>query len=275
MFSIRNSHLLVAVAVLLLLGAVSSSQAQQDDSLEDDFKTAPSPGQSDFASTCAGCHGLDGQGSEKGPGIADSPRLQHLSDAQISNIISNGISGTGMPAFRTMTPAQLTALIRYIRVLQGKLAARTIPGDVDRGKGVFFGKGGCSTCHMVSGEGGFLGPDLSVYGSAKSADDIVKALVNPARVATTGYKSAAVTTRDNIRLEGVVRNEDNFSLQLQTPDGSFHFFQKSDLQSVKYLGGSPMPSNYGARLSPGELNDLASYLMSAGSPKADPKSKDR
>jgi putative heme-binding domain-containing protein len=72
-----------------------------------------------------------------------------------------------------------------------------------------------------------------------------------------------LTTRDGDRLEGIVRNEDNFSVQLQTKDGSFHFFQKSDLRNIEPLGRSVMPTNYRERLSPDELNDLVSYLMNA------------
>ena len=51
----------------------------------------------------------------------------------------------------------------------------------------------------------------------------------------------------------------------QTRDGSFHFFQKSNLRTVEHLERSLMPTDYGERLSPSELNDLVSYLMSSGS----------
>ena len=134
--------------------------------------------------------------------------------------------------------------------------ARALPGDAERGKKIFSGKGQCSTCHTISGEGGFIGPDLSAYGSALSAEAILKAILNPVRIAPPGYKSAAVTTADGTRVEGVVRNEDNFSVQLQQTDGSFHFFQKSEVRSVEYLDHSLMPTNYREQLSASELNDL-------------------
>ncbi len=269
MISVRNSsHLLLAASLLFWVGAfhVASSRAQQDDSQEDDFKTNPGPGQRTFASTCAGCHGLDGRGSEKAPSLAGSPKVRGLSNARLSSMISNGIPGTGMPAFHSLSPGQVRAVVSYLHVLQGKLEARALPGDAGTGKKIFFGKGECSSCHTVSGEGGFMGPDLTAYGSAMSAKAILDAILTPARIAASGYRSAVATTREGNRVEGVVRNEDNFSVQLQTKDGSFHFLQKSDLQSLEYLGQSLMPTNYSERLSPSELNDLASYLMSAGSP---------
>ena len=250
MLSSRNSSPWWLWFALLLLGCVfltSSSHARQD-SWEDDFKTTPAPGGRTFNSTCAGCHGLDGRGSDKGANIAASARVRRLSDAQVSSIISNGIPGTGMPAFHTLSARQISLLVGYVRILQGKLEARTPPGDATRGKEIFFGKGECSTCHMLSGEGGFLGPDLSAYGSSTSAKAIREEILRPDRIEAAGYRSAAITTRDGDRMEGIIRNEDNFSLQLQTQDGatlqfqtkdgSFHFFQKAELQSVEPLGHS-------------------------------------
>jgi cytochrome c oxidase cbb3-type subunit 3 len=268
MLSIRNSCRLIAISLLLCAGGlvVPFSPAQQGDSLENDFKKNPLPGQRAFNSTCSGCHGLDGRGGEKAPNIAGSARVQHLSDVQIASIISRGVPGTGMPAFRSLSPGQVRAVVGYLRVLEGRIETRAAPGDAAHGKEIFFGKGECSTCHMMSGDGGFLGPDLSTYGSAMSAEAILKALLNPARIIPSGYKSAVATSREGTRVEGVVRNEDNFSVQMQAKDGSYQFLQKSELQSLEYLGQSLMPTNYGERLSRAELNDLVSYLMSAGPP---------
>lgn len=275
MLSIRTSHRLITIMLLLWAGAFSVplAQSQQDDSLEDDFKASPGPGQLTFTSNCAGCHGLDGRGSEKAPNIVGNVKVQHLTDAQLSSIISSGIPGTGMPPFRSLSPTQVRALVAYLHVLQGKVNARALPGDAAPGRKIFFGKGECSTCHTISGEGGFLGPDLSSYGSAMSAEAILKSLLNPTRTAQPGFKPAAVTTRDGRRVEGMVRNEDNFSVQLQTREGTFLFLQKSELQNLEYGGQSLMPANYGERLSPTELNDLVSFLMSAGSPSKTPVSK--
>jgi cytochrome c oxidase cbb3-type subunit 3 len=257
------------IAISLWVGSLSVLALRaQDDSTEDDFKKSPGPGQITFSASCAGCHGLDGRGSEKAPNIAGNVKVQHLTDAQLSDIISNGIPGTGMPPFRSLSPAQVRSIVGYLHTLQGRVKARALPGDPGEGKKVFFGKGECSTCHTISGEGGFLGPDLSTYGSAMSADAILKSILNQSRIIPSGYKPATVTTRDGTRVEGVVRNEDNFSVQLQTKDGSFLFLQKADVQSLEYATQSLMPINYGDRLSHSELNDLISFLMSATPAKA-------
>ena len=71
------------------------------------------------------------------------------------------------------------------------------------------------------------------------------------------------TIRGGEKFVGRIRNEDNFSLQLQTLDGTFHFVTKSELESLEYNSQTLMPSDYGSTLTPDELNDVVSYLMRA------------
>ncbi len=241
---------------------ISFSFGQQI-SASDDPKVNHGTGSATYNSACAGCHGLDGRGTDKAINISESNQIRHLSDAQLTDIISNGVPGTGMPAFHTLSERQTRAVVGYIRSLQGKGDARNLPGNARHGKEIFFGKGECSSCHTISGEGGFLGPDLSSYGAGVPSKEIRDAIVRPQRVPPQGYRQAVLTTSAGDRVEGIIRNEDNFSIQFQTKDGAFHFFQKSELHGLDRLDASLMPTNYGERLSPGELDDLANYLMTA------------
>jgi putative heme-binding domain-containing protein len=115
----------------------------------------------------------------------------------------------------------------------------------------------------MRGEGGFAGPDLTAYGADHSATEIANAITHPKNDVDSSYKVATVVTNDDRRFRGSIRNEDNFSLQLQDADGSFHFLMKPDLKSLEYEERSIMPADYGQRLSRSELNDLVSYVMSA------------
>jgi putative heme-binding domain-containing protein len=259
MFSIRSPYP-VGLFLILTLSQVCFSQAGRDSSVSP--KTAPAAGRNTFNSECAACHGLDGHGSDKAVDISTNPRVQHLSEVQLANIISNGIPETGMPAFPNLTENQVREVVSYLRSLQGKGEVRTLPGDVKRGKEIFFGRGDCSSCHSVSGQGGFLGPDLTNHAAASSANAIRDEIVKAPRTPLPGYRMAMVTTTSGNRLEGIVRNEDNFTVQLQTKDGSFHLLKKTELQSFQYSDSSLMPADYRNRLSDRELNDLASYLMS-------------
>jgi putative heme-binding domain-containing protein len=261
MLPIRKSlSPLLGPCLLLWAFNISFSLAQQLSS-SDHSNVTLEVGRNTYNSSCAGCHGLDGRGSDKAVNISGSAKVLHLSDAQLSGIISNGVPGTGMPAFHSLSERQTRAIVGYLRSLQGKLEARTPAGDAGRGKEIFFGKGDCSSCHTISGKGGFLGPDLTDHGATASAKAIREEIVRSPRVPSAGYLTAVLTTASGDRLEGLIRNEDNFSVQLQTKDGSFHFLKKAELRNFEHLSRSLMPANYRELLSDGELNDLVSYLM--------------
>jgi cytochrome c oxidase cbb3-type subunit 3 len=180
------------------------------------------------------------------------------------------VPGTAMPAFGSLGSAQIEAVVRYLRTLQGQSTAAELPGDPKHGKVLFFGTAGCSQCHMTNGEGGFIGPDLSSYAATISAADIRTAITDPNRNLDPRKRVVVVTTTDGKTLTGLARNADNFSLQLQTADGTLHLFSKSELKSVEYQPRSLMPSDYGTRLSGEELDDLVSYLMSTARNKKKP-----
>ena len=219
-----------------------------------------------FASTCGSCHGLDGRGSERAPNIADAPRVQRLTDVEIARIVQEGVPGTGMPAFHSLGSSQVQAVVTYLRALQGARKTVKLPGDPVRGKEVFFGKAGCSGCHMVAGQGGFIASDLSAYGSTHSVGEARSAITHPVPEGDQKTRTATAITHEGSKYVGRIRNEDNFSLQLQTLDGTFHFLVKSDLERLEYDSLSLMPSNYAASLTTNELNDVISFLVNSSNP---------
>lgn len=224
-------------------------------------RSAAADGRKIFESVCAACHGLDGRGSERGPNVATRAEAQQLSDADTLRILQAGIPAAGMPPFGALGVPKLQAVMAYLRILQGGSKAASIPGDPQRGKSLFFGKAGCANCHTINGSGGFLGADLSSYGSNVSIEEIRSAIIDPDKDLDPRSRTVLATTREGRQFTGIARNEDNFSLQLQSLDGTFHLLAKSDLQHLEYQPKSLMPSDYASVLSPSELNDLVSYLV--------------
>jgi cytochrome c oxidase cbb3-type subunit III len=214
-----------------------------------------------FESRCAGCHGLDGRGGERAPDIASSEKTQRRSDEDLSRIIAGGVPGSGMPAFASLG-SNLKNVVTYLRQLQGKNDSAKLPGDVKRGRELFYGKPQCSECHAIAGLGGFIASELTGFGGNHSEAEVRQAIVKPSSATRLGGKMI-VKMRDGKEYSGVVRNEDNFSLQLQTIDGAFQLFQKSELASFSRQSDSLMPANYGTTLTRNELDDLVSFLMSA------------
>jgi putative heme-binding domain-containing protein len=158
--------------------------------------------------------------------------------------------------------SRIQAVLRHLRNLQGQGATHVVSGSSVAGKALFFGKAACSDCHMVNGVGGHMASDLSNYGGRQSAQQIREVLINPNKNLDEHIKTVVATTLDGHVFTGVARNEDNFSLQLQTIDGVFHLLEKSDLRSVEHRPEALMPSDYASRLQPQELDDIIRYLMS-------------
>jgi cytochrome c oxidase cbb3-type subunit 3 len=221
-------------------------------------------GQAIFAANCSACHGSDGRGGERAPSIATRREVVSRADADLIRAVQNGVPGTAMPAFGYMGAEKINAVVHYLRTLQGIGVEVKAPGDSRLGERLFYGKAGCSKCHMVNGQGGFLNSDLGGYGFGRSVEVVRAAIVDPNRNLDRKSEAVTVVTVEQQALSGLIRNEDNFSLILQTEDGSFHSFSKEEIAHVDYSGHSLMPDDYGNKLSTKEIDDLVSYLLKTG-----------
>jgi cytochrome c oxidase cbb3-type subunit III len=269
----------VAVAVLML-GCVRLGTGKADPQSQKTPRAAQKKmrgeesvdaGRLVFASQCAGCHGLDGVGTERAPNIATDAKVQQRTDAALQRTIRDGVAAAGMPAFSTLDDATAKSVVAYLRFLQGTRERASVQGNAQHGVDLFFGKARCGECHMVNGRGGFIASDLSGFGRTHSAGEIQTAIISP-RAGKRG-EITVVKTRSGQEFSGLVRNEDNFSLQLQTLDGTFHFFSKTDVEGIVRQRGALMPSDYASTLSAGEIDDVVSFVIWVGGPAAK-KAKD-
>jgi len=69
-----------------------------------------------FASHCASCHGTEGAGGELGPSIV--ARIPLRSDAELEAVVREGLPGSGMPAFATMSATERADLMAFLRTLR-------------------------------------------------------------------------------------------------------------------------------------------------------------
>jgi putative heme-binding domain-containing protein len=259
-------------AILLPLGQAAIAQTPQHSRTASAAeRQSAEEGRQLFESTCAGCHALDGRGGERGPDISTRQQAVQLSDAELLEILRKGRPAAGMPPFDSLGSAKLRALLVYLRSLQGKGTATALPGDPLKGKPLFFGKARCSECHILQGAGGFLGRDLSAYGATLSPNEIRNNILRPVDSTNNANKTAVVTMRDARKFTGIIRNEDNFSIQLQSLDGAFHFLSRSDIAQLEFLPEPIMPADYATTLKPAELDDLVSFLISVTTPEKSAK----
>jgi alcohol dehydrogenase (cytochrome c) len=207
-----------------------------------------------FAARCAGCHGSDGAGGEHGPSIVETRRSRTRADRNIHDLIRNGIPDAGMPAFPLPEP-ELQALAGFVISLRAPAALNPAAGNVAAGEHYFRGEGGCLKCHMLSGAGGILGPDLTNLANERTVAQIEKALRSPGALKASGYHPVTVRLRAGGTLTGMAKNESDYDLQLQTADGVLRLFDKAKIATITHDLKSPMPA-----VNPGFIESLMAFL---------------
>jgi len=228
-----------------------------------------------FLGMCSRCHGVEGGGGE-GPNL-NRPVLSRAPDDQaLTAVIRDGIPDRGMPRVRRFTEAELHAMVIYIRSLSRNTAA-AITGSSEKGKAVYR-RSGCASCHIIDGDGGNLGPELTSIGAHRAPDYLRQAIVDPAAALPRGvmafpghgfneFLPVRVVTRDGREVRGVRVNEDSFTIQVKDAGNQLYSFRKADLKNLdKEIGKSLMPE-YKSKITGVDLDDLIAYLSSLGGAK--------
>jgi putative heme-binding domain-containing protein len=182
-----------------------------------------------------------------------------VTDQDLVRVITNGIPGTGMLAFR-FDPAEVAGVIAYLRNMNGFDRASMPPGDAARGRSLFDGKGRCRECHRVAGQGPRSAPDLSDIGSVRSAGSLLRSLTDPTSQMMPINRPVRAVTRDGTVINGRRLNEDTYTVQVIDERERLLSLTKSDLREFTILTTSPMPAY--RTLADNELADLVAYLLS-------------
>ena len=271
----------ICAAVLFVFAAIEM-RAQDTNPLAND-PNAAKLGEFEFRANCAFCHGLGARGGGRGPDLTRTQKKHGNTDADLFRTINEGVPGTAMPQNGAtqqgvgMTEEEIWQVISYIRSVQVKTPAQSA-GNAAHGKELFAGSAACGTCHMIQGKGGRIGPDLTGTGSARSMEYIVDSVRNPSRRLAQGiseamkefsqeYETVTVLDERGQKFEGVVLNEDNFTLQMLDTREQLHLFEKDKLRSVAKSRESLMPKYDEKMLPDKDLQDIIAYLLSQGSSK--------
>jgi putative heme-binding domain-containing protein len=151
---------------------------------------------------------------------------------------------------------EIWAIVAHLRSISVMPPLET-SGDAARGRTLFGEE--CAGCHQVRGQGGALGPDLTAIGATRSREALTTALREPSAAVALGFRSVKFRAGGEL-VEGVVKGEDAFSLQVVTVDGELEAFLKRGLSELERSGQSLMPVFDESRLSDAALEDLLAYL---------------
>jgi cytochrome c oxidase cbb3-type subunit 3 len=220
-------------------------------------------GKNIYRGRCAVCHGIDAKGY-RGSDLTTGDWVHGGSDTQIFQTIAKGVTGTEMPANVNMSEEEIWMVIAYLRTLSNPAGPAVERGDAARGEQLYFAKnkGNCTQCHMIDGQGGRLGPNLSRIGAARSVAALEREIRNPSEVMPVGFEAVTVVLPDGRRIRGVRKNEDTFSVQIMTAAEELRSFHKRDVKEVVSDEQSLMPAYGPERLSDEELTDIVRYLRS-------------
>jgi cytochrome c oxidase cbb3-type subunit 3 len=272
--------LLLFACVVVVASASITVQASDDRNPYAGDAKAAKAGEYEFRINCALCHGLGAHGGGRGPDLTRAQKRHVHSDAEMFQVISNGIPGTVMPANGTngqgvgMTDEEIWQIITYIRSVEVKSAGSAV-GSAAHGKELFYGEANCSLCHMIQGKGGRLGPELTAVGGSRTRAAIIDSVRNPSRRMAWGlteatkefpqeYETITVVTADGTQIKGVALNEDNFSIQIMDSSEQVHLLDKEKLRSFQKSRESMMPIYDPEVLSDKDLEDIVAYLISVG-----------
>jgi putative heme-binding domain-containing protein len=237
---------------LFLLAPVAIARAQQVNPFEGDA-AAVTAGAALYAGRCADCHGPDAKGS-RGPDLTQR-WANGASDESTFDKIRTGVSGSIMPP-SSAPDHELWAIVAYLRSIS--VAPRLVSsGDPLRGRALFVEQ--CQRCHRVGAQGGALGPDLTQIGLVRSREALVTALREPSANVPAGFHAVELLS-DGRRIEGVIKAEDAFSIQVLALDGRLLGYTKAALKKLTPRDESLMPKYSRDKLGDAELEDLLAYL---------------
>lgn len=153
------------------------------------------------------------------------------------------------------TPQELQARIDKLK--ESLPPSELAEADIGNGQHLF--RKICQNCHRLFGEGEQIGPDLT--GSNRNdLDYLLTNMVDPSSVIGKDYRMTVLLTKDNRIFNGLVIDETNRTITIQTATERISF-DNEKIHSRKQTDKSPMPDGLLDTLSATEIRDLVGYLQ--------------
>lgn len=138
--------------------------------------------------------------------------------------------------------------------------------DFQNGKAM-YAAGRCGSCHMMRGEGGNIGPDLTQLGTRFSPKDMLEAIIEPNKVVSDQYAATVLTMKDGSSILGRLTGEDEDAYTIsQNPFAPevLRDIPKDDVVDTKFSYISIMYPGLINNMNEEEVKDLVAYLMAGG-----------
>jgi putative heme-binding domain-containing protein len=134
-------------------------------------------------------------------------------------------------------------------------------GDAAAGKLVF--QKHCATCHMHSGEGAQVGPDLTGV-AVHPKEHLLIDIMDPSRSVEGNYRVYTVTTADGKVLTGLLASETKTSIELIDVEAKKRVLQRDNIEQLTASSKSLMPEGFEKQLSETDVVNLLEFLTHRG-----------
>jgi putative heme-binding domain-containing protein len=138
------------------------------------------------------------------------------------------------------------------------------PRNLERGKQIFR-ETGCSVCHLFKGDGGAVGPDLTLSASKFAIRELLESIVEPSKTISDQYGTTQVTLKNGDSFVGRKVNEGPQLITLQENVFSPSDVRDFPLKDVSKIEASPvslMPPGLANTCQPDEIADLLAWIQS-------------
>ncbi len=220
-----------------------------------------------FGSQCGFCHGKDAAGGETGPDLTRAELVAQDSQGdKLGPVIRAGRPNSGMPAFPSLTPAELNAIVAFLHTQMDKFAqlgggrrsvepADLATGNVAKGRAYFEGAGKCASCHSPTG-------DLAGIGKKYQGLNLLRRILYPTGQgpAAPGGRATFTLTSGQSVVAPVVA-EDDFSVTVLDPLGARQTYPRS---AVKVKVEDPLAAHFEqlGKYTDADMHNVYAYLES-------------
>jgi putative heme-binding domain-containing protein len=133
--------------------------------------------------------------------------------------------------------------------------------DVDLHNGKILFEKHCVSCHILYGKGGKIGPDLT-GSDRKNLSYLAENLVDPSASVAESYRSSILQLEDGRLITGIVVEENDRTVKVQTKD-ELVTLDRDSIEQSKKTKLSLMPDGLLDPLSNEEIVNLFRYLMTS------------
>ena len=121
-------------------------------------------------------------------------------------------------------------------------------------------------CHTVRGQGGQIGPDLSMIGKKASRENLFESILYPSKAIADQYVTWVIDTKKGQTLTGLIVSETKDQIVLRDANGKDTTVEQTQIDMRTKSLKSLMPEDLIAFLTEDELVDLVEYLFTLKTP---------